>query len=106
MIQALAIHGQGCPGLAKHSRGLHQVFFLDAANVRHELRRVITHGLFQLGKAFRMFSDVIKIYQVFPQADVQHAVKKRHISARQYRQKQIRFTCGIGTTRIRDDDLQ
>jgi len=81
-----------------------QVVQGDAADVRDSGGCVVAHQLLEFGKAFGMRGDERLVEGIFPEQQVQDAVKQRDIGTRQDGQVQVGQAAGVGAPRIDDDD--
>ena len=114
LVQTLAIQaerGQAGAGLLRATErdelgGSEQIFFFDAANLRHMLGRIVAHQSFERFKALRVSGDVSGIQPAFPEHDVQQAVEQGDIGAGQQRQIQIGNLSGISFARVSKNDFE
>ncbi len=106
LIQALTPEGKGGGRLAEgYCRGT-QVGNRNGAGFRYPLRGIVLHPRLEFFPALSMGLNKGPVQEPFPDQNVQHAVKQRHIGARLNGQKNISDGGGRCAPRIDNDNLQ
>ena len=81
LVQPLAVKAERGAGRGKQLCRRKKVFFGNAADLRHQVGRAVTHGGFQRLKAAGVGGNVGRVQPAFPQHEVQHAVEQHHVGA-------------------------